>query len=438
MADTPDAKMDTPVEDVRRESTVRATWVTPSRTCTSTSGSSSPTRAATRSRRPGARGGPLRSVRKDGRASAYGPASPVGRRRASLRSVGTERLVPLGRRVSAPGANAALRCSRAGPYGEAGSRHFGNAPRAARHQSVAEVPPAGPTACISDGPLRSGPPASTRTTYRAHEPPPNPCLPSPKPAPPSPPIPPSPSAISRPPSSPTPPHPTPPFSSPPPPPERRSVAPSYTHPAYPPPPPPSPPSPPCPPPPSPPPPPLPPLPFPLPPPLSPPPSPPPPSPLLPPSPPLSPPPPSLLAFFLPPPPLLARARLGPGRNTRGHRRRGPRRWPDVARRGARGRIDINLFNLLPVWQLDGNRGFAALSTIGRWAIVASLRSWMANRGRRAARRCWFWPLPCARWRAMRPNEPTTSPCCNSQVLVIALAVGVADGSGRSWPFLVGT
>jgi Zn-dependent protease len=30
---------------------------------------------------------------------------------------------------------------------------------------------------------------------------------------------------------------------------------------------------------------------------------------------------------------------------------------------------INLFNLLPVWQLDGNRGFAALASIQRWIVV---------------------------------------------------------------------
>ena len=30
---------------------------------------------------------------------------------------------------------------------------------------------------------------------------------------------------------------------------------------------------------------------------------------------------------------------------------------------------INVFNLLPVWQLDGNRGFAALSSMQRWMIV---------------------------------------------------------------------
>jgi Zn-dependent protease len=31
---------------------------------------------------------------------------------------------------------------------------------------------------------------------------------------------------------------------------------------------------------------------------------------------------------------------------------------------------INLFNLVPVWQLDGARGFRALSKGGRWGIVA--------------------------------------------------------------------
>ncbi len=33
---------------------------------------------------------------------------------------------------------------------------------------------------------------------------------------------------------------------------------------------------------------------------------------------------------------------------------------------------INLFNLLPVWQLDGSRAFHALSRIERWSIVAAL------------------------------------------------------------------
>jgi Zn-dependent protease len=33
---------------------------------------------------------------------------------------------------------------------------------------------------------------------------------------------------------------------------------------------------------------------------------------------------------------------------------------------------INLFNLIPIWQLDGSRGFHALSRWQRWAAVAGL------------------------------------------------------------------
>jgi Zn-dependent protease len=40
-------------------------------------------------------------------------------------------------------------------------------------------------------------------------------------------------------------------------------------------------------------------------------------------------------------------------------------WTAIAHTGAW----INLFNLLPVWQLDGNRGFSALARSGRLAVV---------------------------------------------------------------------
>jgi Zn-dependent protease len=33
---------------------------------------------------------------------------------------------------------------------------------------------------------------------------------------------------------------------------------------------------------------------------------------------------------------------------------------------------LNLFNLVPVWQLDGSRGFHALSRVERWAVVAPI------------------------------------------------------------------
>lgn len=50
-------------------------------------------------------------------------------------------------------------------------------------------------------------------------------------------------------------------------------------------------------------------------------------------------------------------------------------WAAIARVGAW----INLFNLLPVWQLDGARGFAALSQAQRWVATAALAlAWIAT------------------------------------------------------------
>jgi Zn-dependent protease len=43
-------------------------------------------------------------------------------------------------------------------------------------------------------------------------------------------------------------------------------------------------------------------------------------------------------------------------------------WAAIAQWSAR----INLFNLLPVWQLDGSRGFHALSRGQRWLVVAAI------------------------------------------------------------------
>lgn len=42
-------------------------------------------------------------------------------------------------------------------------------------------------------------------------------------------------------------------------------------------------------------------------------------------------------------------------------------WLAIARTGAW----LNAFNLLPVWQLDGNRGMAAISRTGRWLVVGA-------------------------------------------------------------------
>jgi Zn-dependent protease len=47
-------------------------------------------------------------------------------------------------------------------------------------------------------------------------------------------------------------------------------------------------------------------------------------------------------------------------------------WTDLAIFAAIASVGawINLFNLVPVWQLDGARGFRALSRAGRWAALA--------------------------------------------------------------------
>ena len=44
-------------------------------------------------------------------------------------------------------------------------------------------------------------------------------------------------------------------------------------------------------------------------------------------------------------------------------------WPILAAIASVGAW-INLFNLVPIWQLDGGRGFRALSRHGRWAVLA--------------------------------------------------------------------
>jgi Zn-dependent protease len=48
-------------------------------------------------------------------------------------------------------------------------------------------------------------------------------------------------------------------------------------------------------------------------------------------------------------------------------------WAGIASVGAW----INLFNLMPIWQLDGNRGVAALSRMHRWMVTgAFVAAWM--------------------------------------------------------------
>jgi Zn-dependent protease len=43
---------------------------------------------------------------------------------------------------------------------------------------------------------------------------------------------------------------------------------------------------------------------------------------------------------------------------------------------------LNLFNLIPVWQLDGSRGFHALSRVERWIVVAACAGALALTGQK--------------------------------------------------------
>jgi Zn-dependent protease len=81
---------------------------------------------------------------------------------------------------------------------------------------------------------------------------------------------------------------------------------------------------------------------------------------------------------------------------------------------------INIFNLTPVWQLDGSRGFHAFSRTQRWIAVAVLGAAYA-----ATREGMLVLVALvAVWRAMEKNQKTTHdwPALTTYaVLVLAFA-----------------
>jgi len=61
---------------------------------------------------------------------------------------------------------------------------------------------------------------------------------------------------------------------------------------------------------------------------------------------------------------------------------------------------LNLFNLIPVWQLDGARAFSALSTVERWVVVLIVvAAWLVTRQGLLV----LLALVCA-WQAWRRND----------------------------------
>jgi len=74
-------------------------------------------------------------------------------------------------------------------------------------------------------------------------------------------------------------------------------------------------------------------------------------------------------------------------------------WAAVAHTGAW----LNLFNLMPVWQLDGNRGFAAIPSAGRWIVAAAFAmAWLMT-----ADGLMLLLLGAAAIRALDPHAPQT-------------------------------
>jgi Zn-dependent protease len=61
---------------------------------------------------------------------------------------------------------------------------------------------------------------------------------------------------------------------------------------------------------------------------------------------------------------------------------------------------VNLFNLIPVWQLDGSRGFHALSRGERWAVVAAVAITLAA----TEQRMLFLVGGVAVWRALQQEQ----------------------------------
>jgi Zn-dependent protease len=95
-------------------------------------------------------------------------------------------------------------------------------------------------------------------------------------------------------------------------------------------------------------------------------------------------------------------------------------WPVLAA-VAKFSAWLNLFNLLPVWQLDGGRGFAALTRPQRWAVAGACGAayWVTKEGLlvllllAAAGRA---------WRGHAPDEPDTAVLVQFVGLVVSLAL----------------
>jgi Zn-dependent protease len=90
---------------------------------------------------------------------------------------------------------------------------------------------------------------------------------------------------------------------------------------------------------------------------------------------------------------------------------------------------INLFNLIPVWQLDGSRGMHALARSERWMLVAAIAAALLL----TEQRMLFIIGGVAIWRAMQKDAgPGNARVLATYVtLVITLSL-LARGIGAEW------
>lgn len=102
-------------------------------------------------------------------------------------------------------------------------------------------------------------------------------------------------------------------------------------------------------------------------------------------------------------------------------------WQALAHAGAW----INLFNLLPVWQLDGGRGMTALNRAQRWMLVVAIAAGFAW-----SRDNWFVIVGIgAIWQAFRhaPEKPDWGVLGTFVGLIVTLAVIIAATQGGAGP-----
>jgi Zn-dependent protease len=85
---------------------------------------------------------------------------------------------------------------------------------------------------------------------------------------------------------------------------------------------------------------------------------------------------------------------------------------------------LNLFNLIPIWQLDGSRGFHALGRTERWTVVAAIAVALLL----TEQRLLFLVGAAAAWRALQKEQGPGNPRVLATFLILVAALSlIAQG-----------